>query len=208
MKTLIKEYSFDPDHCDLLVDLFHEAHEKGITRPGLVGQNNNDSLVVESVKKSTDLHFVMLEGSDIDPEKYKISELLRCVYDTISDYIKTFNLENILSGLYVKEPFQIHHYAPGEGFYALHADAASYTSMDRVLVFILYLNDVDDGGTFFPWQEYKSVSKKGNLIVFPAGISHPHRGVVSFTQDKYILTGWIYHSPDRSTMNSGTQDRD
>lgn len=196
MKNLIREYKYDKSKCDLLVELFQEAKEKGITMPGMCGQYNVQEKVVPAVKKSTDLYFSLLENSDIDPEKYKIKELVKFVYDIIDDYIEKTKLGNILGSLDCRESFQIHHYAPGEGFYALHADAATDSSSGRVLVFIIYLNDVEDGGTFFPWQEYKSESKKGNCIVFPAVFTHPHRGVISYSQDKYILTGWIFHNKD------------
>ena len=202
MKNLIYEYQYDPDKCDLFVELFHEAKEKGLTMPGLCGQHNSDSRVETNVKKSTDLYFALLDNSDIDPEKYKMKEFTEFIYGVIDNYLEDTRLNNIVGQLEFKEPLQIHHYAPGEGFYALHGDSATYKTSTRVLVFILYLNDVKDGGTFFPWQDYKSESKKGNMIVFPASYTHPHRGVVSYDEDKYILTGWVFHS------NNGQESED
>lgn len=202
MKNLIYEYQYDPDHCDLFVELFHEAKEKGLTMPGLCGQHNSDCKVVPTVKKSTDLYFSILDKSDIDPEKYRVKDFSEYIYKAIDDYVNDTGLNNILGELEFKEPLQIHHYAPGEGFYALHGDSATYKTSTRVLVFILYLNDVEDGGTFFPWQDYRSKSKKGNMIIFPASYTHPHRGVVSYDEDKYILTGWVFHS------NNGQESED
>ena len=202
MKNLIYEYQYDPDHCDLFVELFQEAKERGLTMPGLCGQHNSDSKVETSVKKSTDLYFSLLDKSDIDPVKYRVKDFSEYIFGVIDHYLKDTGLNNIVGEVEFKEPLQLHHYAPGEGFYALHGDSATYKTSTRVLVFILYLNDVEDGGTFFPWQDYKSKSKKGNMIVFPASYTHPHRGVVSYDEDKYILTGWVFHS------NNGQESED
>ena len=61
----------------------------------------------------------------------------------------------------------------------------------RHLVFMTYLNSVDDGGeTEFLHQNIKVKPKKGLTLIWPADWTHTHRGVVSPSQDKYILTGW------------------
>jgi hypothetical protein len=56
---------------------------------------------------------------------------------------------------------------------------------------MLYLNDVDDGGTEFKYQKLILKAKKGNLVIWPAEFTHTHRGVVSKTKEKYIATGWF-----------------
>ena len=59
------------------------------------------------------------------------------------------------------------------------------------MAWILYLNDVDNGGTEFHWQDYHVEARRGTLAIFPAGLSHVHRGRVSQEQTKTIATGWI-----------------
>ena len=55
-----------------------------------------------------------------------------------------------------------------------------------------YLNTVKDGGgTEFPFQNKIFSANKGDLIVWPAGFTHPHKGIVSLTEEKYIVTGWF-----------------
>ena len=57
---------------------------------------------------------------------------------------------------------------------------------------MLYLNTVTDkGGTEFPYQHIITPAIKGNLIIWPAEFTHPHRGVISPTQKKCIVTGWF-----------------
>ena len=54
-----------------------------------------------------------------------------------------------------------------------------------------YLNDVDDGGTEFKYQNITTPAKKGLTLIWPTHWTHTHRGQVSNTKIKYITTGWF-----------------
>jgi hypothetical protein len=56
---------------------------------------------------------------------------------------------------------------------------------------MIYLNDVEDGGTEFMKQKHTEKAEAGKLIIWPADWTHAHRGEVSTTKTKYILTGWF-----------------
>ena len=57
---------------------------------------------------------------------------------------------------------------------------------------MLYLNTVKDkGGTEFPYQQKIFSAIKGDLLIWPSDFTHPHRGIVSPTEEKYIATGWF-----------------
>ena len=73
-----------------------------------------------------------------------------------------------------------------------HYERNSYQSDQRALVFMTYLNDVDDGGeTEFKFQNIKFKPERGKTLIWPTDFTHTHRGVVSKTEHKYITTGWI-----------------
>ena len=65
------------------------------------------------------------------------------------------------------------------------------TVINRHLVFCTYLNNVENGGTEFLYQDFVTEAKKGSTIIFPAGWTHTHRGQISQNQEKYIITGWF-----------------
>ena len=44
--------------------------------------------------------------------------------------------------------------------------------------------------TEFLYQKRRIKPEQGMMCIFPAGLTHVHRGNTVFTQDKYILTGW------------------
>ena len=62
----------------------------------------------------------------------------------------------------------------------------------RHLVWLIYLNDIDpiDGGsTEFPKLGIHIQPKAGRIIIWPAGVTHLHKGNTPFV-DKHYLTGW------------------
>jgi prolyl 4-hydroxylase len=68
-------------------------------------------------------------------------------------------------------------------------------NINRHLVYMTFLNDIDDGGgTEFLIQGLTVKAEKGLTIIWPAGWTHYHRGVVSHTEIKYIMTGWLTFS--------------
>jgi len=80
----------------------------------------------------------------------------------------------------------------GEGYHTWHQEDDSPENMRRVLTFILYLNDVHEGGeTEFLYYPKRVKAETGKLILWPAGFTHAHRGNPPLSNTKYILTGWI-----------------
>ena len=54
-----------------------------------------------------------------------------------------------------------------------------------------YLNDVPKGGTEFYHQKIKTKAEKGLTVIWPSDWTHTHRGIISNTHEKYIVTGWL-----------------
>lgn len=65
-------------------------------------------------------------------------------------------------------------------------------SLHRSLLWMVYLNDVEEGGeTEFYFQKIKSKPKQGTLVLAPADFTHTHRGNKPISGDKYIFTSWV-----------------
>ena len=90
------------------------------------------------------------------------------------------------------EGFNIQRYLPPEqGFKAFHMERQSILTSKRLFVFMLYLNTVNDkGGTEFKYYNHIEKAEAGKLLIWPPDFTHTHRGVVSPTEKKYIITGW------------------
>lgn len=85
---------------------------------------------------------------------------------------------------------------PGQAYHGWHWETMSRDVgvYDRLLTFILYLNDIDDGGeTEFLYYPTRVKPKTGRLILFPGSFTHTHRGNQPLSGEKYIVTGWVHY---------------
>ena len=61
-------------------------------------------------------------------------------------------------------------------------------SLHRTLLWMVYLNDVEEGGeTSIPRYNIKCKPKAGRLLMFPPYWTHPHQGEKVIKGTKYIL---------------------
>lgn len=115
------------------------------------------------------------------------------------DEIGTPYLEDLLRTLYRPGTINLQKYLRGSGGYhhwhsEIYPQNASCETLHRVLLWMFYLNDVDEGGeTEFLYQDRRIAPKKGRLVIAPAGFTHTHRGNVPVSGDKYIATSWILY---------------
>lgn len=86
---------------------------------------------------------------------------------------------------------------PCGGYHVWHYEAGSYHHAQRELVWMIYLNDLPEGEgeTEFLYQKRRIQPKAGTCVIWPAGMTHVHRGLTVYSHDKYILTGWYIKVP-------------
>lgn len=186
----IREYKLkDPSKCDKMVDLFKYASSIKATYKGII-----DVGVVNTDIKDSEDFIPIGVPPDIVP---LLPDPNECGYNEIVDELKLLfqqyciDVELYFWGyLELRDPPQIQYYKPGGGFKEWHVDNVN-GFIERQFVLILYLNDVPDGGTEFKNQNYTCSAEKGKLLIFPANFAYVHRGQISHTHEKYILTGWI-----------------
>lgn len=86
---------------------------------------------------------------------------------------------------------------PGGGYHVWHGEQGNKEHADRVLVYMLYLNDLEDqdgGETEFLYQRLRVKPKQNTMVIWPAAYTHAHRGnTVLGNHSKYIVTGWFYY---------------
>ena len=143
-------------------------------------------------KQSTDISFI---PNDLKRPrwKYLLTELISVLESCKDDYEQQF-----YRGMEMLDPWEIHHifnmqrYLPGEGYSEYHCERAGEVAGHRMGVWMIYLNDVyDRGWTEFYYQQHYEKAEAGKLIIWPSDWTHLHRGIVSHTETKYILTGWF-----------------
>lgn len=172
----------DTGLCDLIIGWFEKY---GVKRSGVVGSGYVD----KEMKDSTDCLF---DGPLT--EEYGC-HLAKC----IDEYRKKYESCDQVVGPWSIFPFvNIQKYDPGGYYKVFHCerDAGFGKVSQRHLVFMTYLNDIADGGeTEFLYQNAKVKPVKGKTLIWPVDWTHTHRGLVSNTETKYIVTGWISFTP-------------
>lgn len=85
----------------------------------------------------------------------------------------------------------------GGGYHIWHAEQGGGPNANRVLVYMLYLNTLPEGGngeTEFLYQQQRVKPEENLMLLWPAAYTHAHRGNAVFgEQSKYIVTGWFYY---------------
>jgi hypothetical protein len=81
---------------------------------------------------------------------------------------------------------------PGGGFHNWHFENYDAITCNRVVTWMFYLNDVDEGGeTEFLYLNKRIKPRTGRLVIWPASYTHAHRGNPPLTGEKYIITSWL-----------------
>jgi len=185
-ESLIGGYTIPDYVCDEVID-YHKKSD--LKTPG-IQYFDGKSMVDYNIKESVDVHI----RAGRCPDLTSYFESLEICLDR---YLMKYYFANEVQKFNIIEQVNIQHYKPGGGFKNWHMEnSGGKNHLNRHLVFMTYLNDVDDGGTEFLYQGLKTPAKKGLTVIWPANWTHTHKGEVSKTKEKYIITGW--YSFDRS----------
>lgn len=181
----IYDNAFTPEECEDTIKLFENYHKCGYTYSRVM-QNSDANL-----KDDSSVDIIPSTELDWDPG------FIKSFHDRFYDYIyPIYNHQYPALQLVPKHQskiIKIQKTAPTQGYHVWHSEHdSSASNRDRLLSWILYLNDVEDGGeTEFLYQSLRFKPKSGTFILFPAQFTHTHRGNPPLSGVKYIATGWI-----------------
>ena len=193
------KHSIPQPLCDTIINMFEYEDTKyqGLTLGG----------VQKDIKNTTDFCIPKQNEKWHKIENFLYKEL----YSKIKKYTNTINEKlNILSEnnynmnfsiffdkSIFTDSFMIQKYEKNKGKYIYHNDFALHNEIDksyRVITFLWYLNNVEEGGETIFWNNYKIQPEKGKLLLFPCNWTYPHTGKMPISTDKYIITGWLYYT--------------
>ena len=179
--TFINGFYIPENVCDQVIKFFNDHPEQKY--PGQVGQN---SKVKEEVKKGTEMF------CPVPVINFHIPSYLKYLHQCCNNYLETFTDAKNVHPFNIEHNIKIQHYQPGEGYYTWHWENTGHKeTIKRHLVFMTYLNNVKDGGTEFKYQNITTPAKKGLTLIWPGSWTHTHRGQISQTESKTIITGWF-----------------
>lgn len=123
-------------------------------------------------------------------------EVIELSHENI-EQVSQEQLLNVMLSLYRPGRLNLQKYRQGSGGYhhwhsEIYPTDATCESLHRVLLFMFFLNTVEEGGeTQFRYQEKAIRPQAGRMVIAPAGFTHTHKGAIPVSSDKYIVTSWI-----------------
>jgi hypothetical protein len=183
----IYEDAFSKEYCDNVINFFNKMEKAGYS---INRQQNNDSKKIQKDDLTVYIRhepaISLLENSNLQSH---FNDVLwgKCylAYADKFSILRDLDSHNSYS-------FKIQKTEPGQGFHVWHCESWSRASCHRLLVWTLYLNDVEEGGeTEFIYQHLRIKPKTGTLVIWPSEFTHTHRGNPPISNVKYIVTGWI-----------------
>jgi hypothetical protein len=176
---------FSKEFCDRTIEMFDEAEDLGFT-----SSRDEQGYPATQVRDSALFHLsYSMNHAEKDIFK-EFNEGLWSAYGIYADQYAAALTDNT-DNHHVYEA-KIQKTRPGQGFHLWHYESGTRQQSCRLLVFMLYLNDVEDGGeTEFLYYGKRVKPEAGTLVIWPAGFTHLHRGNPPLNDTKYIITGWF-----------------
>lgn len=225
MENFIVEFknALSPEFCQHLVKKFNESPNKveGRTGAGVdkVKKDSTDlyiSRLEDWQEENNQISHLILQAMVQYAKRYPFvltGAVSPSVLDPKTNQPKTVSFEDIekmddqqveglIRAIYRLDEVNLQYYKKGTGGYHHwhsehfpHPTDNSQKSLHRVLLWLIYLNDVEEGGeTDFFYQQAKVKPSQGSLILAPCTFTHTHRGSIPISGDKYVLASWVMYA--------------
>tara|TARA_R110000824_G_scaffold101901_5_gene241942 strand:- start:891 stop:1436 length:546 start_codon:yes stop_codon:yes gene_type:complete len=171
----VYENAISDEICDSIIKQFEDSIQTGAS----FRERSPSTERSDSVLYLNEMNQILVDK--FNQELIRVSEGYREKYPTLKNLsMKSFTVK-------------VQKTEPSEGYHHWHCEQSTPDSITRIIVWSVFLNDVDEGGeTEFLYQKRRVKASKGNLLIFPASYTHTHRGNPPLSNTKYIATGWFY----------------
>lgn len=190
----VYDNAVDKQTCENIIKHFEEVKNAGLS----IDRQTKEG--VAKLTKDTDM-YDLTETPDLLPSNSITSANDKIIFQTFKEafwncynqYITKYDLTqtttHTLDG-YVK----IQKTVPGQGYHVWHWEQDSVHHGHRLLLVMLYLNDVEEGGeTEFLYQGLRVKPKQGSIMICPGSFTHTHRGNPPLTGEKYVMNTWAVY---------------
>jgi hypothetical protein len=229
MNSFIVEFkkALSDEYCDHLIEKFERDQRKTEGKTGAgVDKTKKDSqdlyishlpewrdecntisnLILQGVTQYARAYPFLLTGA-VSPsiQDPKTGQLRTIRYDDIQN-LSDQDISQLVQTIYRLDDVNLQKYTKGTGGYH-HWHSEHYPhpvdkeqrSLHRVLLWLIYLNNVEQGGeTEFFFQQAKVKASKGSLVLAPCGFTHTHRGCIPQSSDKYVLASWVMYKDSKA----------
>lgn len=184
------------EDCNKIIQHYEKVKESNLTINRQ--QYNNSSL---KIKKDNENYFLsqtsIFANDNVDyliskNDKWIFDKFKQAISECYLHYSSEYGILETVARHGLSGGVKIQKTLPSQGYHVWHCEHDCLNNGNRLLLAILYLNDVEDGGeTEFLYQRIRVKPNVGKLIICPSGFTHTHRGNPPLTSEKYIINTWI-----------------
>ena len=181
------------EHCEELIKVYEDSVELNyaISRKDMgkekIYQDNNLVFVGSKTYVKDDIFF--------DAVQPPVQQFVNLAWTSYEEYAKKYGVLTSLASHRFYDSVKIQKTKPSEGYHVWHCEHDNRKNGSRLLLVMVYLNDVEEGGeTEFLYQSRRVKPKQGTMVICPSSFTHTHRGNPPLTGDKYMINGWIEYS--------------
>lgn len=196
---IIKDYmgifpnAASPQYCEDLIKWFeyHNINGSGGGKKTESRQEAEDG--VGKTMKDSELYWLGLDNTQAAREHPMLKEFNEIVWKAYAKFKGVYGTALDQMGLHkLSTAVKLQRYQPTQGYHVWHSDVGDQSTGGRILVCLLYLNTIEDGGeTEFLYQKMRVPPVQGTLVMFPATWTHLHRGNPPLKGDKYVVNTWL-----------------
>jgi len=179
-------------YCQHLISEFNRLEEGGVgsnrqANEGTLRHIKDDHHMFVNLRNHTLLNFGKTDSCDLF-----FDGLQHCYDDYTNKYSVLRDNGKIRASI-----MKMQRTSPGGGYHVWHCEQGPEANANRVVVYMLYLNDIapqDGAETEFLYQRKRFSPTENTMLLWPAAYTHAHRGnPVLGSTHKYIVTGWFYY---------------
>ncbi|MGQ8364608.1 2OG-Fe(II) oxygenase [Glaciecola sp. 1036] len=226
----VVDNAITPDTCQQIINIFESSKNLGIGKTGggvdktmknsvdvSINRHAEFEPIRQQVFKATterlidyfrSYYFALIAPIGLTMKDPKTGNPVKLTHENFAELGEP-QLEHLMKYVFRLGEINAQRYTAGEGGYPYwHSETypqpKSVEALHRVLLFMFYLNDVEEGGeTEFFYQQKKIRPKAGTMVIAPSGFTHTHRGNIPVSNDKYILTSWVLFNPANALFAAG-----
>jgi len=180
----IYDNALSPEFCDAIIEAFDHYH-----RTNAVWCENTqfDNTIAGRFDWALDLSH--MSGTMADMPERDLNDILMSCFN---QYIHKYGHLVTAAAMYSTTQ-KIQKTPAGGGYHVWHDENTTMSRCTRKVVWMFYLNDNFEGGeTEFLYYHKRITPKRGTLLLWPAGMTHAHRGGLVTKGMKYVVTGWFH----------------
>jgi hypothetical protein len=174
--------------CDKIINHFDNVQDLNLTVKRTKFENINSTL------KNNNIYQFINEDDELlmQANKSILGNFIKNLDEAYNLYKKKYDIMDNLEIHKLNMDVKIQKTIPGEGYHVWHCENAGVATSRRLLLCMMYLNDVEEGGeTEFLHQSLRVKPKAGTIVICPAYFTHLHRGNPPLKGSKYMINGWV-----------------